>query len=51
MKAGCITLAAQAGKPERVIMRHSGHKDLKTLRAYIREGRLFQENAASGIGL
>lgn len=51
LRAGFITQAARAGKPERVIMRHSGHRDLKTLRQYIREGGLFQENAASGLGL
>lgn len=51
LRAGFITQAARAGKPERIIMRHSGHKDLKTLREYIREGGLFQENAVSGIGL
>lgn len=51
LRAGFITQAARAGKPERVIMRHSGHKDLKTLREYIREGGLFQDNAASDLGL
>lgn len=51
LRAGFITQAARAGKPERLIMRHSGHKDLTTLRAYIREGSLFQENAAEGLGL
>lgn len=51
LRAGFITQAARAGKPERVIMRHSGHSDLKTLREYIREGSLFRENAVEGVGL
>lgn len=32
-------------------MRHSGHSDLRALREYIREGSLFRENAAEGVGL
>jgi len=51
LRAGFITQAARAGKPERIIMRHSGHSDLQTLRGYIREGGLFRDNAAEGIGL
>ena len=51
LRAGFITQAARAGKPERVIMRHSGHADLQTLRGYIREGGLFRDNAAAGVGL
>jgi hypothetical protein len=40
-----------AGKSETVIMQQTGHRSLATLRRYMREGVLFGENAAEGIGL
>ena len=52
LRAGFTTQAARAGTPERIIQRHTGHKDLRTLRTYIREGELFsEENPTGGLGL
>ena len=51
LRAGLATAAAAAGKPERVIMQQTGHKSIPMVRKYIREGDLFRENAAAGLGL
>ena len=51
LRAGFATAAAQAGASERDIMRQTGHSSLETVRGYIREGSLFQSNAAQKIGL
>lgn len=51
LRAGLATAAAAAGKSERAIMNQTGHRSLSTVRRYIRDGNLFRENAAEGIGL
>lgn len=51
LRAGLVTAAARAGVAERVIMQQTGHRDVRTLRRYIREGSLFRENAAAQVGL
>jgi site-specific recombinase XerD len=51
LRSGLVTSAAAAGKSERAIMSQTGHRSLATIRRYIREGSLFRENAATGIGL
>ena len=51
LRSGLATSAAAAGKSERAIMNQTGHRSVATLRRYIREGNLFRENAAGGIGL
>ena len=51
LRAGLATSAAAAGKSERAIMNQTGHRSLTTVRRYIRDGNLFRENAAEGIGL
>jgi integrase len=51
LRAGLATSAAAAGKSERAIMGQTGHRSLTTVRRYIREGNLFRENAAHGLGL
>ena len=51
LRAGLATAAAAAGKSERAIMNQTGHRSLSTVRRYIREGSLFRENAADGLGL
>jgi len=45
------TAAARAGVPERIIAEQTGHKDMNTLRRYIRRGELFRENASAEGGL
>lgn len=51
LRAGLATSAAAAGKGERAIMNQTGHRSVTTLRRYIRDGNLFRENAAEGLGL
>lgn len=51
LRAGLVTTAAGAGKAEHSIMRHTGHTSAETVRGYIRPMRLFEDNAAMGIGL
>ena len=51
LRSGLATSAAAAGKSERSIMNQTGHKSLTVLRRYIRQGSLFRDNAADGIGL
>ena len=51
LRAGLATAAAIAGKSERAIMNQTGHRSTATLRRYIRDGNLFRDNAAEGLGL
>ncbi len=51
LRAGLATAAAMGGASERSIMNQTGHRSLTTVRRYIREGSLFQENAVSKTGL
>jgi site-specific recombinase XerD len=51
LRAGFATAAALYGKSERKIMEQTGHRSLNMVRRYIREGSLFNDNPAAGIGL
>jgi site-specific recombinase XerD len=51
LRSGLATSAAAAGVSERAIMNQTGHKSVNMVRRYIREGSLFRENAAAGVGL
>jgi len=51
LRAGLATAAAAANVPERVIALQTGHRSMKILRRYIRQGSLFAENAAAAVGL
>jgi integrase len=51
LRAGLATSAAAAGKSERAIMNQTGHRSLPTVRRHIRDGNLFRDNAADGLGL
>lgn len=51
LRAGLATAAAIAGVDERAIQEQTGHKSLKVLRTYIRDGSLFRQNAAKKVGL
>lgn len=42
---------AAAHVEERLIQLQTGHRSLPTLRGYIRDGRLFHDNAAALVGL
>lgn len=49
LRAGLATAAARAGRSERSIMNQTGHRSVQMVRRYIREGNLFNENAAAGL--
>ena len=51
LRAGFATTAARAGKPDRAIQKQTRHRSAAVLAEYVREGRLFDENASEGIGL
>jgi site-specific recombinase XerD len=51
LRSGFITTSYLAGKTERAIMKQSRHESIKVMRSYIREADIFQDYAASGIGL
>jgi integrase len=49
LRAGLATSAAKAGKEERHIMRHLGHRSEAMTRRYVREANVFDNNAADGL--
>ncbi len=51
LRAGLATQAAMSGASERSIQNQTGHKNIKVLRTYIRDGSLFRDNAAKKTGL
>jgi integrase len=51
LRAGLATSAAAAGASDRVIMRQTGHRSGEMVGRYVREGRLFRDNAAALVGL
>jgi integrase len=51
LRAGLATQAYLNGASELAIMRQTGHRSLATVRRYIRNIGLFQDNAASRLGL
>ncbi len=51
LRAGLATTAAKAGKSALAIQRQTGHKSLAMVGRYVRSASLFDDNAASGIGL
>jgi site-specific recombinase XerD len=51
LRAGFITQAIRAGKPERRVKEHSGHQSWETFNQYVEEAGTFQDNPAEGIGL
>jgi len=51
LRAGHATSAAIAGASERSIMKQTGHRSVRMVRRYIRDGSLFRENSAGKLGL
>ena len=51
LRAGFITQAIRAGKPERRVKEHSGHASWETFNQYVKEAGTFQDNPAEDIGL
>jgi len=51
MRAGFVTEAASRGVSETLIMQQTGHKNLDSMRSYIRIGQTFANSAATRVGL
>ena len=51
LRAGFVTEAYQAGARDEHIMAHTRHRDLKTMRGYVRRARLVQDSPAKLLGL
>lgn len=51
LRAGLATAAAKAGKSDRAIMKQGRWKSRAMVDRYVRDATLFEDNAASGIGL
>lgn len=51
LRAGLVTAATKAGKSVRAIMDQTGHKSAAIVARYVRSASLFDDNAASNIGL
>lgn len=51
LRSGFCSTAAKAGKAEHQIMKQTRHKRSDSLQRYIKKASLFDDNAASGIGL
>ena len=51
LRSEFATTAARAGKPDRAIRKQTRHRSAATLADYVREGRLFDDNASEGTGL
>jgi integrase len=49
LRAGFATVAAARGKPERAIMRQTGHRSVAMVHRYIRDAELWSNNAAVGL--
>jgi integrase len=47
LRAGFLTAAARMGASERAMMNQSGHSKSDTLRGYIRDGNIWNDNAAT----
>lgn len=51
LRSGFCSTAAKAGKAEHQIMKQTRHRRSDSLQRYIKKATLFDDNAASGIGL
>jgi hypothetical protein len=51
LRAGFATEGYAQGKPEPVILRHGRWRSASIMRRYIEEGSLWNDNAASRLGL
>ena len=51
LRAGFVTEAYKAGARDEQIMAHTRHRDLKTMRGYVRRARLVEDSPAKLLGL
>jgi integrase len=51
LRAGLVTQATLNGVPEGAIMRQTRHKSSQMMRRYIRDAKVFRDNASARLGL
>jgi integrase len=51
MRAGFVTTAYRNGVPDEEIMGHTRHRDLRTMRGYVRRAKLSHTSPAGKLGL
>ena len=51
LRAGFITEAYKAGARDEAIMEHSRHRDIRTMRGYVRRAKLLSESPVKKLGL
>ena len=51
LRAGFVTEAYKAGARDEEIMAHTRHRDLRTMRSYVRRAKLDTESPARLLGL
>ena len=51
LRAGFVTEAYRRGVPDEEIMGHTRHRDLATMRSYVRRGKLSSASPAGKLGL
>lgn len=51
LRAGFVTQAYKAGASDEAIMAHTRHRDLRTMRGYVRRARLVADSPARKLGL
>jgi integrase len=51
LRAGFVTEAYRAGARDEEIMAHTRHRDLKTMRGYVRRAKLMTDSPAKLLGL
>lgn len=51
LRAGFVTEAYRAGLRDEAIMQHIRHRDLVSMRRYVRRARLLEDSAAAALGL
>ena len=51
LRAGFVTTAAKAGKSVHAIKRQTGHNSISMIDRYVRDATIFEDNAATGLGV
>lgn len=51
LRAGFVTEACKAGAQDEQIIGHTRHRDLRTMRGYVRRAKLLEDNPAKLVGL
>jgi integrase len=51
LRAGFVSEVYRAGLRDEAIMQHTRHRDLASMRRYVRRARLLEDSAAAALGL